>query len=83
MLEVTNNLTGKTMILEVSDTELSPIVESSEHEIGRLKAQLSDTDYQVIKCYEYQLVGLTLPYDIVVIHNQRQALRDRINRLEG
>jgi len=27
-------------------------------------------------------VGETLPYDIQVLHDERQAIRDEINRLE-
>ena len=44
-----------------------------------LKQQLSDTDYQIIKCYEYQLANLELPYDIAELHTERQLLRDKIN----
>lgn len=50
--------------------------------IADLKRQLSATDYKVIKAYEYSLVGLEAPYDIVALHNERQALRDAINKLE-
>jgi hypothetical protein len=47
-----------------------------------LKQQLSDTDYKVIKNMEAQLVNVELPYDSVVLHAERQALRDKINELE-
>ena len=50
--------------------------------IADLKRQLTATDYKVIKAYEYSLVGLEAPYDIVALHNERQALRDAINKLE-
>lgn len=50
--------------------------------IDMLKAQLAETDYKIIKCYEYQLAGLELPYNIVDLHSERQALRDKINELE-
>jgi len=53
-----------------------------EQEITSLKAQLAETDYKIIKCYEYQLAGLELPYDIQALHTERQSLRDRINELE-
>lgn len=55
---------------------------AAEGEIAELKAQLVSTDYKIIKCSEAQLVGEELPYDIVVLHSERQALRDRINELE-
>lgn len=47
-----------------------------------LKAQLTSTDYQVIKCYEYSLAGLALPYDIATLHEEREALRVQIRELE-
>ena len=52
-------------------------------EIETLKASLSDTDYQVIKCYEANLVGATLPYNIETLHTERQAIRDKINEKEA
>ena len=51
-------------------------------EIAVLKEQLTETDYKIIKCSEYQLTGLEMPYDIAVLHTERQTLRDRINELE-
>lgn len=50
--------------------------------IEDLKAQLESTDYKIIKCMEYQLAGLPLPYDIEALHLQRQELRDRIGALQ-
>lgn len=52
-------------------------------EIASLKAELTSTDYKIIKCSEAQLVGEELPYDIVALHAERQAQRDRINELES
>ena len=54
-----------------------------KYEIVELKKQLAETDYKIIKCYEYQLVGLELPYDIQTLHTERQALRDRIKMCES
>ena len=53
-----------------------------EGEITSLKAQLTETDYKIIKCSEYQLAGLELPYDIATLHADRQNKRTRINELE-
>ena len=50
--------------------------------ISRAKKQLDETDYQIIKCAEYQLAGLPCPYDIEVLHEKRQTLRDQINEWE-
>ena len=51
-------------------------------EINRLKSELTATDYQVIKSYEYALTGQSLPYDLNGLHSARQLLRNRINELE-
>ena len=56
---------------------------TAEEQITALKGALSATDYQVIKCGEYQLAGMEPPYDAAALHARRQALRDRINELEG
>lgn len=56
--------------------------EIKKRRIAELKAELDATDYKIIKCSEYQLAGLELPYDIATLHSQRQALRDEINELE-
>lgn len=48
---------------------------------GELKDALAALDYKIIKCYEYSLMGLPLPYDIEQLHAQRQAMRDEINSL--
>ena len=50
--------------------------------IKALQSQLSETDYQIIKCYEYSLVGLELPYDIQALHAEREAIREQIRELE-
>lgn len=51
-------------------------------EIDAIKAELSKTDYQVIKCYEASLVGEELPYDIKALHEDRNEKRAQINALE-
>lgn len=51
--------------------------------IEQYKEQLKATDYKIIKCQEYILVGKDLPYDVELLHNERQTLRDKINELES
>lgn len=56
-------------------------------EIKRLKNMLSSTesdigDYKITKCYEASLTGEALPYDIAILREKRQKVRDRINNLE-
>lgn len=56
--------------------------QARKNEIATLKAELDGSDYKVAKCYEASLLGETLPYDIGVLHAERQAIRDKINALE-
>ena len=58
-------------------------IEKQKAEVGGLKKQLEETDYQIIKSSEYQLLGLELPYDLAELHTKRQVLRDKINELEN
>lgn len=53
-----------------------------QNEINRLKEELTNSDYKIIKCYEANLIGEPLPYDITVLHTYRQELRDKINELQ-
>lgn len=57
--------------------------EQKQMRITELKAELDGTDYKIIKCSECSLAGVELPYDIVALHAERQALRDEINELEN
>lgn len=61
----------------MSIAELTP-----EQEIQKLKEQLEQSDYMIVKCYEYQLIGKELPYNLEALHRDRQAMRDKINQLE-
>ena len=51
-------------------------------EIERLKSELQESDYKVIKCAEAMAVGAEMPYNMTELHKERQALRDKINELE-
>jgi len=52
-------------------------------EISDLKAEIAASDYQIIKCYEYALNDLPAPYDAAALHEERQAMRNKINDLEA
>ena len=52
-------------------------------EIERLKSELQESDYKVIKCAEAMAVSADMPYDVASLHKVRQALRDKINELES
>ena len=51
-------------------------------EIERMKSELQASDYKVIKCAEALTIGAEMPYDVESLHKERQALRDKINKLE-
>lgn len=52
-------------------------------DIESLKAELQASDYKVIKCAEAICINEELPYNMTALHNERQALRDKINELES
>ena len=52
-------------------------------DIESLKSELQESDYKVIKCAEAMTIGAEMPYDVESLHNERQALRDKINELES
>ena len=51
-------------------------------DIESLKSELQESDYKVIKCAEAICLNAELPYNMTALHNERQALRDKINKLE-
>lgn len=57
-------------------------IENQKSEIIKFKNKLKETDYQIIKSSEYQLLGLDIPYDLEELHKERQMLRNKINELE-
>lgn len=58
------------------------VINNSSNQLKSLKSQLSSTDYQIIKCYEYHMAGLELPYNIQELHSAREAIREQIRELE-
>ena len=52
-------------------------------DIERLKSELQESDYKVIKCAEAICLNAELPYNMTALHKERQALRDKINELES
>ena len=71
----------KVIPAEPSEEELAAQARAAE--VENLKMQLAESDYKVIKIAECVACGLPLPYDAEALHSERQALRDRINLLEG
>jgi hypothetical protein len=57
--------------------------ETTEEKVIRLKSRLSETDHMVVECYEYSMLGLEMPYDIVALHEERQAIKTEIENLQS
>ncbi len=51
--------------------------------INLLISELSSTDYQVIKNYEYAMAGITCEYDSQTLYSTRIAIRNQINSLQN
>lgn len=68
---------------EVSEWQKQQNPTSLSELIENLKTQIAETDYKIIKCYEYNLVNKELPYDVESLHIHRQSLRDEINESQG
>lgn len=64
------------------EPETHPYEPTIQDQINTLKKELESTDYKIIKCSECQLLGQPMPYDVAELHEQRQAIRDEINKLE-
>ena len=79
-MEIKREYNGMVFVDCISDIEEG--VPKSE-EIERLKSELQESDYKVIKCAEAMAVGAEMPYDVASLHKERQALRDKINKLES
>ena len=71
--------------LEFGDYQISIDEQQAniQMEIERLKSELQESDYKVIKCAEAMCLNAELPYNMTELHNERQALRDKINELES
>lgn len=51
-------------------------------DLENYKIKLAESDYKIIKCYEYTLAGIDLPYDATELHKEREAIREEIRKLE-
>ena len=90
-IKVNTRINGKRAVVKMQADE-TQIVDNEQvvddnglllSEIERLKSELQESDYKVIKCAEAMAVGAEMPYDMESLHKERQALRDKINELES
>ena len=78
------NERGEYVVIEVDCPQptAEELMDRRYMEIERLKSELQESDYKVIKCAEAMVVGAEMPYDVASLHTVRQELRDKINELE-
>ena len=90
-IKVNTRINGKRAVVKMQAEE-TQIVDNEQvvddnglllSEIERLKSELQESDYKVIKCAEAMAVGAEMPYNVTELHKERQALRDKINELES
>ena len=90
-IKVNTRINGKRSVVTMQSEE-SQIVDKEQvvdnnglllSEIERLKSELQESDYKVIKCAEAICLNAELPYNMTELHKERQALRDKINELES
>ena len=90
-IKVNTRINGKRAVVTMQAEE-AQIVDNEQvvdnkglilSEIERIKSELQESDYKVIKCAEAMAVGMEMPYDVASLHKVRQALRDKINELES
>ena len=90
-IKVNTRINGKRAVVKMQADE-TQIVDNEQvfddnglllSEIERLKSELQEGDYKVIKCAEAMTIGAEMPYDVASLHKERQALRDKINELES
>ena len=90
-IKVNTRINGKRAVVKMQAEE-TQIVDNEQvvddnglllSEIERLKSELQESDYKVIKCAEALTIGAEMPYDVAILHKERQALRDKINKLES
>lgn len=70
--------------MDEKDTRRETIEARIRELVSKLDAPTSDIgDWKVVKCYEAKLLDKELPYNLETLMNERQAVRDEINRLQA
>ena len=90
-IKVNTRINGKRVVVAMQSDEAQTVVSEPAvnddgltlSEIERLKSELQESDYKVIKCAEAMTIGAVMPYNMTALHKERQALRDKINELES
>lgn len=90
-IKVNTRINGKRAVV-MMQAEEAQIVDNEQvvddnglllSEIERMKSELQESDYKVIKCAEAICLNAEMPYNMTALHKERQSLRDKINELES
>lgn len=78
----------KKINIEINKTNTIEEIAKKEQEIRNLQSKLTSVvsnigGWKIAKCMEYQAMGMDAPYDIGKLHEQRQAVRDKIGEIEN
>jgi hypothetical protein len=76
--EISSNFDTYLKMAKLQDEEIQ-----RRNQIDLQKKQLSNSDYQVIKCAENYMLGSVLPYDFSQLLATRTEMRNKINELES
>ena len=89
-IKVNTRINGKRAVVKMQAEE-TQIVDNEQvvddnglllSEIERLKSELQESDYKVIKCAEALTIGAEMPYDVASLQKERQARGDKNNEFE-
>lgn len=75
------NIDGTTFE-EIFEEYVPTIEETNAEKIIKLQNKLLETDHMIVECYECNLLGLEMPYDITSIHKERQVIKAEIENLQ-
>lgn len=56
--------------------------ETTADKLLRLNNRLTEIGHMVTECYECNLLGLDLPYDVAALHEERQTIKTQIETLQ-
>lgn len=80
--------TGSEMFTTTLPALVTPLQTALNNHIITYKNILSSSvssvgDWKVVKCMEYQAMGIEMPYNLEQLHADRQSIRDEINTIQN
>jgi hypothetical protein len=68
---------------EIFEAYVPVVAETNMEKLIRLKNRLLETDHMIVECYECNLLGLEIPYDIAALHEERKEIKTEIESLQS